>query len=107
MDPGSRFLLQIAPCFIALPKCKQLENELAEFKNMCKQDCFAIFDVCKTWLEVAERRQVHIFKDFVKNMYQVLETLNLGREINKSKCQFYNDSECISINATVLKKKLD
>ena len=107
MDPGCRILLQIAPCFIALPKCKQLENETVELKHMCKQDCSAIFDVCKTWLEVSERKQNCIFKDFAKNMSQVLETLNLGREFNKSMCQFYNDSECISINATVLKNKLD
>ena len=107
MDPGCRILLQIAPCFIALPKCKQLENETVQLKHMCKQDSSAIFDVCKTWLEVSERRQNYIFKDFAKNMSQVVETLNLGREFNESMCQFYNDSECISINATVLKKKLD
>ena len=106
MDPGCRILIQIAPCFIAFPKCKKLENETVELKHMCKQDCSAIFDVCKTWLENSQRNQNSIFKEFAKNMSQVLEQLNLGKEFDKSLCQRYNDSECISINATVLKKKL-
>ena len=106
MDPGCRILMQIAPCFIAFPKCKKLENETVELKHLCKQDCSAIFDVCKTWLETSQRKQNSIFKEFAKNMSQVLEQLNLGKEFDKSLCQRYNDSECISINATVLKKKL-
>ena len=107
MHPGCGILLQIASCFNALPKCKQLENKTVEFKHMCKQDCSILFNVCKIWLEISERRQNYIFKDFAKTMSKVLETFNLGREFNKLMCQFYNDSECISINATVVKKKLD
>ena len=105
IEAGCRLLMGPAPCFIAFPKCRRLENDTVELKHVCKQDCLDMFDVCSNWLE--EAKDNPLFKQFTKNMSTVLENLNLGREFGKTLCQHYNDSECISINATVLKKKIE
>ena len=61
MDPGCRILLQIAPCFIALPKCKQLENETVQLKHMCKQDCSAILMFAKLgWKFQSEGKIIYL-----------------------------------------------